>query len=277
MASSDSSDSEHDMLAHPPPGHHQDPLDFSSPLSANELSDSSAESSEEEDDRDELMSDLPAAAVAAAAPLAKKITLRLAPIQDDRDFEDSSESDAEDELDDDDFDDRASDDADFGRAAAPPKSQKKHHPKGKHVKHSDKIAKHRKPKSDHKTVPHDVVTIPFGEPAMGYDKFLSVRTNEAGVEEVYVKFKNMSYIHCEWIPRTLIDADRLAKQRLQKFLLKPLWESQWSEEDIFNPSFKVIDRIIDDGDRDGETYYLTKWCAQTYDMSTWESSQDIEE
>ena len=37
-----------------------------------------------------------------------------------------------------------------------------------------------------------------------------------------------------------------------------------------------IDRIIDDGELDGELHYLVKWCSQAYDQSTWETLNTIE-
>ncbi|KAI8622186.1 SNF2 family N-terminal domain-containing protein [Chytriomyces sp. MP71] len=120
----------------------------------------------------------------------------------------------------------------------------------------------------------------MGDKSAGIDKMLGYRvaTEDGAEDEVLVKYKNMSYIHCEWIPRSAVESEgRNGKQRLQKFLQKPLWESQWSEEEPFNPSFKVVDRIIDDGDQEGELYFLVKWNAQTYDMSTWEPASLVEE
>ncbi|KAJ1548306.1 hypothetical protein HK405_003743, partial [Cladochytrium tenue] len=38
-----------------------------------------------------------------------------------------------------------------------------------------------------------------------------------------------------------------------------------------------IDRIIDDGDANGEVFYLVKWCAQMYDQATWEPADVVEE
>jgi hypothetical protein len=47
----------------------------------------------------------------------------------------------------------------------------------------------------------------------------------------------MSYYHAEWVPRSLVEANRMGKMRVQKFLNKPLWETHWSEDEPFNPSF----------------------------------------
>ncbi|KAI9359264.1 SNF2 family N-terminal domain-containing protein [Zopfochytrium polystomum] len=109
------------------------------------------------------------------------------------------------------------------------------------------------------------------------DKFLSWRISESGKEELLVKYKNMSYYHAEWVPRESVETGRMGKMRVQRFMSKPTWDAQWTEEEPFNPSFKKIDRIIDDGDANGEVFYLVKWCAQTYDLCTWEPAYVCEE
>jgi hypothetical protein len=81
----------------------------------------------------------------------------------------------------------------------------------------------------------------------------------------------MSYKSAEWLPKWRVDEFTKQKTRVKKFLEKPLWETQWSEDEPFNPSFTKIDRIIDEGEMDGDVYYLVKWNALPYDESTWES------
>ncbi|KAJ3031256.1 UNVERIFIED_CONTAM: choline dehydrogenase 7 [Siphonaria sp. JEL0065] len=287
MSDSDSEDL--DMLADAPA--RPNPLDYSSPLSDNSFDGSSSE----EDDRDELVSEAANYSYNVGNAPAKKITLKMAapqstkPVYDsdslnDDDDEASEASEEIDEFDNQDFtlDDEDEEFSKKKKKAGLPSSStsgKKQKKASKKEKHSDKISTHRKPKSDVKTVPHDIVVIPMGDKSAGIDKLLSWRaaTVEGGEEEVLVKYKNMSYVHCEWLPRSVVEADRMGKMRLQKFLAKPLWESHWSEDEPFNPSFKLIDRVIDDGDRDGELHYLVKWCSQTYDMSTWEPSSILEE
>ncbi|ORY40365.1 hypothetical protein BCR33DRAFT_740236 [Rhizoclosmatium globosum] len=310
MASSSDSEQEIDMLEGGPSASslsRQHPLDYSSPLSHNSIVDSDSSSSEEDDRVDQLSSNsLPTFSVPAIPPLQlpSKITLKMKPpvpqkfdsdslkdeLEDDEQ-EYQLEDEEEDEIDelDNDYNDNDDDDEDFSKkgkkkaAAFAPKAKK-----GKKAKtsaayqdkyaSSDKLTSHRKPKSDHKTVPYEVVKIPLGDKSHGIDKFLSFRVNEeTGFEEVLVKYKNMAYIHSEWLPRSEIDADRNSKQRLIKFLQKPLWEIHWSEDEPFNPSFKLIDRIIDDGEMNGEVHYLVKWVGQTYDSSTWEEGSVVEE
>ncbi|KAI8828551.1 SNF2 family N-terminal domain-containing protein [Chytriomyces cf. hyalinus JEL632] len=277
-SSSDSSDGEHDQLqpycAHSIPAHvgprkttaKQQPANTKITLKMPSKPSSSSSSS------------------LSHAPLHKKKAI----VYDSDSVQDNlSSSDNEDEIDEFDFDRKQSDidDDDFtskkkmkAGSSLVAKSASGKLSKLKKSKPGDRSStgKHRKEKSTFKTVPYETVTIPMGDKHGGIDKFLSWKISADGEEEVYIKYKNMSYVHCEWIPRSVVEADRMGKTRLQKFLAKPLWESHWSEEDPFNPSFKLVDRVIDDGDRDGELYYLVKWCAQTYDMSTWEPASLVE-
>jgi hypothetical protein len=51
----------------------------------------------------------------------------------------------------------------------------------------------------------------------------------------------MSYYHTEWLPRSVVEENsRQGKSRVQKFMMKPSWELQWSEDDPFNPSFAKV-------------------------------------
>ena len=84
-------------------------------------------------------------------------------------------------------------------------------------------------------------------------------------------------MHCVWVPLKELEADKLIRVRVRRFLEKPAYETQWSEDEPFNPSYLKVDRIIDDGEADGELYYLVKWCSLPYSESTWESSEVIDE
>ena len=86
----------------------------------------------------------------------------------------------------------------------------------------------------------------------------------------------MSYLSAEWIPVADLEADQKNRQRIRRFLDKPSWETQWSEDEPFNPSYGKIDRIIDDGELEGELHYLVKWGALPYDCSTWEPYTVVE-
>ena len=86
--------------------------------------------------------------------------------------------------------------------------------------------------------PADPVMIPMGDQTI-IDKFVSFRINQ-GKEELLVKYKNMGYIHAQWIPREEIETDKLMKNRVRKFLEKPVWETQWSEDEPFNPAYLKV-------------------------------------
>ncbi|KAI8589488.1 SNF2 family N-terminal domain-containing protein [Geranomyces variabilis] len=127
-----------------------------------------------------------------------------------------------------------------------------------------------------RTVPFDSVVIPMGDKT-AIEKLVSWRI-EDGREEILVKYKNMSYCHAEWLSREAVEASKMGKMRVKRFLEKPTWDNQFTEEEPFNPSFKLIDRLLDEGELgEGEIYYLVKWRAQTYDASTWEHYKLVEE
>lgn len=57
---------------------------------------------------------------------------------------------------------------------------------------------------------------------------------------------------------------------------------QLDEDDLFNPDYVEVDRILDmsvsTDPRTGEetTHYLVKWRALSYEDSTWELAQDVD-
>ncbi|KAJ3193623.1 choline dehydrogenase 7 [Irineochytrium annulatum] len=127
-----------------------------------------------------------------------------------------------------------------------------------------------------RTVPYDSVSIPMGDKSV-IEKLITWRQTPGNPqEEVLVKYKNLSYMHTEWVPRAVVEATRSGKGRVQKLLAKSPYEYEWSEDEPFNPSFLKIDRIIDDGETQDDIFYLVKWCAQTYDSCTWESRENVE-
>ncbi|RKP00448.1 hypothetical protein CXG81DRAFT_13223, partial [Caulochytrium protostelioides] len=111
------------------------------------------------------------------------------------------------------------------------------------------------------------------------DKLLSYRTREGTDElEILVKYKNLSYYHNAWLLQSEVEAHSAnGRQRVRRFLEKPLWELHFSEDEIFNPNYLRIDRVIDEGEAHGIVYYLIKWRGQTYDAATWETSDIVQE
>jgi hypothetical protein len=102
---------------------------------------------------------------------------------------------------------------------------------------SSKKSKSKKnPLPKAKLIQFDQVNIPKGDKST-IEKFVSSRTNEDGSEDLLVKYKNMSYYHVEWIPVKAMEEDKNLRVRVRRFLEKPSWENQWSEDEPFNPAY----------------------------------------
>ncbi|KAJ7338864.1 hypothetical protein JRQ81_012766 [Phrynocephalus forsythii] len=107
---------------------------------------------------------------------------------------------------------------------------------------------------------------------------------EVESEEFYVKYKNFSYLHCQWASVEVLDKDRRIQQKIKRFKAKQGQNKFLSEidDELFNPDYVEIDRILDvshSKDDNGEpvTHYLVKWCSLPYEDSTWELKQDIDQ
>ncbi|XP_036375411.1 chromodomain-helicase-DNA-binding protein 7-like [Megalops cyprinoides] len=107
---------------------------------------------------------------------------------------------------------------------------------------------------------------------------------EQEVEEFYVKFKNLSYLHCRWADMTELEKDKRIQQKVKRFKAKQSVNDFLGEMDDepFNPDYVEVDRILDvseSTDENGEpvTHYLVKWCSLPYEDSTWELKADIDQ
>ncbi|XP_072460761.1 chromodomain-helicase-DNA-binding protein 7 isoform X3 [Notamacropus eugenii] len=107
---------------------------------------------------------------------------------------------------------------------------------------------------------------------------------EVEVEEFYVKYKNFSYLHCQWASIEDLDKDKRIQQKIKRFKAKQGQNKFLSEieDELFNPDYVEVDRILDfarSTDDSGEpvTHYLVKWCSLPYEDSTWELKQDIDQ
>ncbi|KAI9002707.1 SNF2 family N-terminal domain-containing protein [Gaertneriomyces semiglobifer] len=130
-----------------------------------------------------------------------------------------------------------------------------------------------------KAIPSDSVHIPMGDKST-IEKLVSWRVNDDGSEDILVKYKNLGYVHADWLPRQEVERQSgpQGKTRVKRFMDKPLWETRWSDEEAINPGFTKIDRLLDEGELEqDQVYYLVKWCSQPYDASTWESAELIKE
>lgn len=90
--------------------------------------------------------------------------------------------------------------------------------------------------------------------------------------EFLVKYKNRSFVHCEWVPQVLIERAKLGKQRLQRFLAKG---PECDPDSPFDIEYLEVDRVLDSEERDGTLHYFVKWQGLPYSESTWESSEEV--
>ncbi|XP_049847848.1 chromodomain-helicase-DNA-binding protein 8-like [Schistocerca gregaria] len=92
--------------------------------------------------------------------------------------------------------------------------------------------------------------------------------------EYYVKYKQRSYIHCEWLPQAVVENAKLGKQRLQRFLNK---DPVLDPDPPFEPEYTEVDRILACEEQNGQTYYYVKWQGLPYNESTWEPADLIKD
>ncbi|XP_078143635.1 chromodomain-helicase-DNA-binding protein 8 isoform X2 [Centroberyx gerrardi] len=134
---------------------------------------------------------------------------------------------------------------------------------------------------------------PSEEDAAIVDKVLSMRLTKKevptgqyiNVEEFFVKYKNYSYLHCEWASLDQLERDKRIHQKIKRFKTKQAQMRHIFQEDEepFNPDYVEVDRILDVShsvDKDnGEpvVYYLIKWCSLPYEDATWELKEDVDE
>nr|BAC30774.1 unnamed protein product [Mus musculus] len=105
------------------------------------------------------------------------------------------------------------------------------------------------------------------------------------IEEFFVKYKNYSYLHCEWATEQQLLKDKRIQQKIKRFKLRQAQRAHFladMEEEPFNPDYVEVDRILEVSfceDKDtGESviYYLVKWCSLPYEDSTWELKEDVD-
>ncbi|EMP41280.1 Chromodomain-helicase-DNA-binding protein 9 [Chelonia mydas] len=135
---------------------------------------------------------------------------------------------------------------------------------------------------------------PSEEDAAIVDKILSSRIVKkeisAGMtmeeEEFFVKYKNYSYLHCEWATEQQLLKDKRIQQKIKRFKLRQAQRAHFfadMEEEPFNPDYVEVDRVLEVSfceDKDtGEPviYYLVKWCSLPYEDSTWELKEDVDQ
>ena len=102
------------------------------------------------------------------------------------------------------------------------------------------------------------------------------------VTEFLVKWKDKSFVHCEWISedQIVLQEGFSGKNKIKRF-----WQRQHSPEELEDPipiEYTQVDRILASGqveiDGDGvKTMYLVKWCSLPYTDSTWEFAEDFKD
>ncbi|KAL3860710.1 hypothetical protein ACJMK2_010796 [Sinanodonta woodiana] len=109
---------------------------------------------------------------------------------------------------------------------------------------------------------------------------------EPDVEEFYVKYKNFSYLHCEWKTAKELEKDKRIHMKIKRYKMKKLqannYFTEMDEDELFNPDYVEVERVLEvsvtEDPATGETvtHYLVKWRGLPYEDSTWELQQDVD-
>eukprot|EP00004_Rigifila_ramosa_P023592 TRINITY_DN6646_c0_g1_i1.p1 TRINITY_DN6646_c0_g1~~TRINITY_DN6646_c0_g1_i1.p1 ORF type:complete len:1934 (+),score=399.24 TRINITY_DN6646_c0_g1_i1:667-5802(+) len=102
----------------------------------------------------------------------------------------------------------------------------------------------------------------------------STHHNGAEVVEYFVKWKNMSYLHCAWLREdVMLREDKFAKVKIKRFF-RMLFHD---EKEPFNPAYLVIDRILGEKTTQGKKQVLIKWKGLSYADISWEDWSAVED
>ncbi|QQP37777.1 Uncharacterized protein FKW44_018168, partial [Caligus rogercresseyi] len=106
------------------------------------------------------------------------------------------------------------------------------------------------------------------------------------VEEFLVKFKNFSYLHCQWLTEEELQrGDKRICQKIRRFKMKREKSGnvlEYSEDEPFNPDYVEVDRVLDTSEHTDPTttvttkHYLVKWRSLPYEDCTWELESDVD-
>ncbi|XP_045762222.1 chromodomain-helicase-DNA-binding protein 7 isoform X2 [Maniola jurtina] len=106
------------------------------------------------------------------------------------------------------------------------------------------------------------------------------------VEEYYVKYRNFSYLHCEWkTEEELYKGDKRIYSKIKRFKQKQAQQLNIFElldDEPFNPDYIEVERILDMSENQDPAnntvvkHYLVKWKSLQYEDSTWELEEDID-
>jgi len=84
-------------------------------------------------------------------------------------------------------------------------------------------------------------------------------------DQYFIKFKNKSYLHCEWVSSAEIKSTGTGAIKIKRY--KPCG---------FNNDYIIVDRVLGESYEDGEQYVLIKWKNLPHELSTYESIKDAE-
>ncbi|XP_075992221.1 chromodomain helicase DNA binding protein kismet [Anticarsia gemmatalis] len=106
------------------------------------------------------------------------------------------------------------------------------------------------------------------------------------VEEYFVKYRNFSYLHCEWkTEEELYKGDKRIYSKIKRFKQKQAQQMNIFElldDEPFNPDYVEVERILDMSENQDPAnntvvkHYLVKWKSLQYEDSTWELEEDID-
>eukprot|EP01116_Phalansterium_solitarium_P021670 TRINITY_DN682_c0_g2_i1.p1 TRINITY_DN682_c0_g2~~TRINITY_DN682_c0_g2_i1.p1 ORF type:complete len:2198 (-),score=956.94 TRINITY_DN682_c0_g2_i1:231-6824(-) len=101
-----------------------------------------------------------------------------------------------------------------------------------------------------------------------------VAADGSGAKEYLVKFKQLSYLHVDWMGLDFFLKDRLGKARLQRWLTKDVYAVR-DDDEVFDPACTEVDKIIALDKKYGR--YLVKWKSLPYQDCTWELLDDFKD
>ncbi|XP_028176738.1 chromodomain-helicase-DNA-binding protein 7 [Ostrinia furnacalis] len=106
------------------------------------------------------------------------------------------------------------------------------------------------------------------------------------VEEYFVKYRNFSYLHCDWkTEEELYKGDKRIFSKIKRFKQKQAQQMNIFElldDEPFNPDYIEVERILDMSENQDPAnntlvkHYLVKWKSMQYEDSTWELEENID-
>ena len=106
------------------------------------------------------------------------------------------------------------------------------------------------------------------------------------MKEYLVKFKNFSYLHCQWLTEEeLTRGDKRIAGKVKRYHQKREKTANMLEfcgEEAFNPDYIEVDRVLDMSEHTDEIsktktkHYLVKWRSLPYEDCTWELENDVD-